>query len=67
MMESHVGVGAAASLVAAVGVTSLPDLDAAWWAETSPYDGGIGYERNEIVLPDAPGLGVVTRAGGVSS
>ena len=58
MMESHVGVGAAASLVAAVGATSLPDLDAAWWATASPYDGGITYERDEIVLPDAPGLGI---------
>ncbi len=58
MMESHVGVGAAASLVAAVGVSSLPDLDAAWWATASPYDGGITYERDEIVLPGAPGLGI---------
>lgn len=58
MMESHVGVGAAAALVAAVGTTSLPDLDAAWWARTSPYDGGITYERDEIVLPAAPGLGI---------
>jgi L-alanine-DL-glutamate epimerase-like enolase superfamily enzyme len=58
MMESHVGIGAAASLVAAVGVTSLPDLDAAWWATSSPYDGGVVYERDEIVLPTDPGLGV---------
>ena len=58
MMESHVGVGAAAALVAAVGATSLPDLDAAWWARASPYDGGITYERDEIVLPQAPGLGI---------
>ncbi|WP_323792439.1 dipeptide epimerase [Nocardioides sp.] len=58
MMESHVGIGAAASLVAAVGVTSLPDLDAAWWATSSPYDGGVAYERDEIVLPTTPGLGI---------
>ena len=58
MMESHVGIGAAASLVAAVGVTSLPDLDAAWWATSSPYDGGVTYERDEIVLPTTPGLGI---------
>lgn len=58
MMESHVGIGAAASLVAAVGVTSLPDLDAAWWATSSPYDGGVAYERDEIVLPSTPGLGI---------
>lgn len=58
MMESHLGVGAAAALVAAVGVTSLPDLDAAWWASDSPYNGGITYERDEIVLPSTPGLGI---------
>ena len=58
MMESHVGIGAAAALVAAVGVTSLPDLDAAWWATGSPYDGGVTYERDEIVLPTTPGLGI---------
>ncbi len=58
MMESHVGIGAAASLVAAVGVTSLPDLDAAWWATSSPYAGGVTYERDQIVLPTTPGLGI---------
>lgn len=58
MMESHVGIGAAASLVAAVGVTSLPDLDAAWWASGSPYDGGVTYDRDEICLPARPGLGI---------
>ncbi len=58
MMESHVGVGAAASLVAAVGVSSKPDLDAAWWAVASPYDGGITYAQDEIVLPSTPGLGI---------
>jgi len=58
MMESHVGVGAAASLVAAVGTTVTGDLDAAWWAAESPYDGGVGYERGRVLLPAAPGLGI---------
>jgi L-alanine-DL-glutamate epimerase-like enolase superfamily enzyme len=58
MMESHVGVGAAASLVAAVGTSSVPDLDAAWWATASPYDGGISYDGDRVVLPDGPGLSV---------
>ncbi|WP_246060606.1 dipeptide epimerase [Nocardioides dongxiaopingii] len=58
MMESHVGLGAAASLVAAVGTTSLPDLDAAWWATASPYAGGPHYVGDRLVLSAAPGLGI---------
>lgn len=58
MMETHVGVGAAASLAAALGTTAVADLDAAWWSQRSPVRGGLGYEGATVVLPDAPGLGV---------
>ncbi|QVT78758.1 L-Ala-D/L-Glu epimerase [Nocardioides aquaticus] len=58
MMESHLGVGAAGSLVAAVGTTWGADLDAGWWAAASPYVGGPAYQGPVLVLPDAPGLGV---------
>jgi L-Ala-D/L-Glu epimerase len=58
MMEGPVGVGAAASLVAAYGTTVTSDLDAAWWLESSPVDGGISYDRAEVALPDSPGLGI---------
>ena len=58
MMETHVGVGAAASLVAAYGTTLTSDLDAAWWAASPPVKGGLRYEGAEVVLPDAPGLGI---------
>ncbi|WP_148614186.1 dipeptide epimerase [Nocardioides rubriscoriae] len=58
MMESHLGVGAAAALVAAVGTTSLPDLDAAWWSVASPYAGGPSYDGDRLVLSDRPGLGI---------
>lgn len=63
MMESHVGIGAAASLVAAVGTTTLPDLDAAWWAERSPYAGGPAYVGDRLVLSDQPGLGITALEG----
>ena len=63
MMESHVGVGAAASLAAAYGTTATSDLDAAWWLARSPVQGGIRYDRATVVLPDAPGLGVTGIAG----
>ncbi len=58
MMETHLGVGAAAALVAAVGATWGADLDAAWWAVRTPYAGGPAYDGTDLVLPDTPGLGV---------
>jgi L-alanine-DL-glutamate epimerase-like enolase superfamily enzyme len=58
MMESHVGVGAAAALVAAEPTTDVSDLDAAWWSVASPVQGGITYSANQIRLPDASGFGV---------
>ena len=58
MMESHVGVGAAAALVAAYPTTAVSDLDAAWWLKEAPVTGGIRYDGPEIRLPSAPGLGV---------
>ena len=58
MMESHLGVGAAASLAVACGTTVLPDLDAAWWAVESPFVGGLRYDGATVVLPETPGLGV---------
>jgi len=58
MLEGPVGVGAAASLVAAHGTTVVPDLDAAWWLASSPLTGGPGYDGAVLHLPDSPGLGV---------
>jgi len=58
MMEGPVGVGAAASLVAAVGSTLVSDLDAAWWTASSPVVGGLRYDGATVVLPSGPGLGV---------
>ena len=58
MMESHVGLGAAAALVAAEPTTEVSDLDAAWWSVASPVVGGIAYSGNEIRVPMADGLGI---------
>jgi o-succinylbenzoate synthase len=58
MMESQVGVGAAAALVAAYPTTAVNDLDAAWWLKESPVAGGIRYEGSKIHLPTGIGLGV---------
>jgi L-alanine-DL-glutamate epimerase-like enolase superfamily enzyme len=58
MMEGPVGVGAAASLVAAYGTTVTSDLDAAWWASGFPVRGGLSYDRGMVTLPDSSGLGI---------
>ncbi len=58
MMEGPIGVGAAASLVAAYGTTRTSDLDAAWWLSSSPVVGGLTYDAATVILPDSPGLGV---------
>jgi L-alanine-DL-glutamate epimerase-like enolase superfamily enzyme len=58
MMESPIGVGAAASLAAAYGTTAVSDLDAAWWLAASPVRGGPRYAGATVLLPDAPGLGI---------
>ncbi|MFB6397296.1 mandelate racemase/muconate lactonizing enzyme family protein [Polymorphospora lycopeni] len=58
MMEGPIGLGAAASLVAAYGTTVVSDLDAAWWLAASPVRGGIRYEGATVVLPAGPGLDV---------
>lgn len=58
MMEGPIGVGAAASLVAALGTTHVSDLDAAWWAAASPVVDGIEYHGGTVVLPDSNGLGI---------
>ena len=58
MMESHVGVGAAAALVAAEPTTEVSDLDAAWWSVRSPVDGGIAYAGNRIRVPMSKGFGI---------
>lgn len=57
MMESPVGVGAAASLAAAYGTSAVSDLDAAWWLKR-PDAGGIAYERRHVILADRAGLGI---------
>lgn len=58
MIESKIGVTAAASLAAGNSAITINDLDAADLMAADPVHGGIHYEKNEIVLPDTPGLGI---------
>jgi o-succinylbenzoate synthase len=58
MMETAIGVGAAAAVAAAHSTTQVDDLDAAWWAADSPVGGGIRYDEDRVVLPDGVGSGI---------
>ncbi|MGN6326994.1 mandelate racemase/muconate lactonizing enzyme family protein [Pseudolysinimonas sp.] len=57
MLESHVGIAAAAALAATVG-GGTHDLDGGTWLARSPVEGGAQYDGATIVLPDAPGTGI---------
>ena len=71
MMESSVGISAAASLASAIEAGSdtpataisagrrfAHDLDGGLWTAQSPVDGGATYEAETVRLPDEPGLGI---------
>ena len=64
MMESHVGISAAASLACALEATAAAargtahDLDAGLWLKRSPVTGGAAYQLDIVGLPDTPGLGI---------
>ena len=64
MMESHVGISAAASLACALEATGAAtrstahDLDAGLWMKRSPVTGGAAYRRDVVHLPGAAGLGI---------
>lgn len=58
MMESHVGVAAAAHLAAAVVPDVVHDLDAASWLRRSPVTGGLTADAEWLTLAPAAGLGI---------
>lgn len=63
MMESHVGIAAAASLAAALGGPARThDLDAGLWLTAAPVISGPRYVRDAIVLSEKPGTGILCLA-----
>lgn len=58
MLESKVGITAAASLAAGKKIVTRADLDAAVLLAEDPVVGGVSFCKNEIILSDAPGLGI---------
>jgi L-alanine-DL-glutamate epimerase-like enolase superfamily enzyme len=59
MVETRLGMTAAAHVAAALGGVEFVDLDTAWLLAADPYEGR-GYEANgpRYLLPDEPGLGI---------
>ncbi|MGK2876923.1 MAG: dipeptide epimerase [Nocardioides sp.] len=64
MMETHLGVAAAAALSLVINPDGVNDLDAAWWIAGSPYLGGLEQSGPALVLSDSPGSGIVGLADG---
>jgi L-alanine-DL-glutamate epimerase-like enolase superfamily enzyme len=61
MVESRLGMTAAAHLCASLGGVAFPDLDTAWLLAEDPFEGGYREDGPRYVLPDVPGLGVTRR------
>ena len=58
MLESKVGITAAASVAGAKKIITRADLDAADLLAEDPVVGGISYKANKINLNNKPGLGI---------
>jgi L-alanine-DL-glutamate epimerase-like enolase superfamily enzyme len=58
MLESKVGITAAASLAAGKSSITRADLDAAVLLAADPVAGGVAFSGNRLSIADAPGLGI---------
>ncbi|SDF71920.1 dipeptide epimerase [Sporomusa acidovorans] len=58
MLESKVGITAAASLAAGRQIITRSDLDAAVLLAADPVAGGVNFAKNELWIAEAPGLGI---------
>lgn len=58
MVETRLGMTAAAHLAAALGGAELCDLDTAWLLAEDPFEGGYVADGPRYTLPETPGLGV---------
>jgi L-alanine-DL-glutamate epimerase-like enolase superfamily enzyme len=61
MVETRLGMTAAAHVVAALGGVDFVDLDTAWLLASDPFDGGYVADGPHYTLRDAPGLDLVER------
>ena len=58
MVETRLGMTAAAHLAAALGGVEFCDLDTAWLLAEDPFEGGYLADGPTYTLPNRPGLGV---------
>ncbi len=61
MVETRLGMTAAAHLAAALGGVEFCDLDTAWLLAEDPFVGGYQADGPRYSLPNAPGLGVAPK------
>lgn len=58
MLESKVGITAAAAIAGGKKIVTKVDLDAAVLLAEDPIVGGVSFNKNQLIIPDAPGLGI---------
>jgi L-alanine-DL-glutamate epimerase-like enolase superfamily enzyme len=58
MVETRLGMAAAANVAAALGGVDFVDLDTAWLLAADPYEGGYVAKGPHLTLSDEPGIGV---------
>lgn len=61
MVETRLGMTAAAHLAAALGGVDFADLDTAFLLTEDPFDGGYLADGPTLTLPETPGLGITLR------
>lgn len=61
MVETRLGMSAAAHVACAVGGVEFVDLDTAWLLADDPYVGGYEADGPRYTMPDRPGLGIRRR------
>jgi L-alanine-DL-glutamate epimerase-like enolase superfamily enzyme len=61
MVETRLGMTAAAHVACALGGVDYVDLDTAWLLADDPYEGGYEAEGPRYTMPRVPGLGVRRR------
>jgi L-alanine-DL-glutamate epimerase-like enolase superfamily enzyme len=61
MVETRLGMTAAAHVACALGGVDFVDLDTAWLLADDPYEGGYEATGPAYTMPEAPGLGVRRR------
>jgi L-alanine-DL-glutamate epimerase-like enolase superfamily enzyme len=58
MVETRLGMTAAAHVACALGGVEFVDLDTAWLLADDPYEGGYQADGPRYTMPDAAGLGI---------